>query len=80
MCAFVQRPKKTIKQTEKKSMMIQMGLVRVFRETQVASNDVLEQAHTGISDQSGDHVGENVGNSEETLGGLADVIKSGFIN
>jgi len=47
---FCAETKENNKANRKKSMMIQMGLVRVFRETQVASNDVLEQAHTGISD------------------------------
>jgi hypothetical protein len=59
---------------------MEMGIIRIFRETQIASNDVLEQSHTGVSDQGRNHIAQNVRYSKEALGCLADVIETGFIN
>ena len=63
-----------------KSKMRETWLLRIFREAQIASNDVFEQPHAGIPDKRGDHVAKNVGNSKESLGSLADVIEPSFIN
>ena len=59
-----------------------MGMwgVRVFREAQVATDDVLEQPHTGVPDQGGDHVAQNVRNCKEPLRCLANVVEPGFVN